>query len=107
MIVFLSGKISDPDLKQVQRNRREFTFAKNQLKQIAPDCVVINPATLPLGMKHDQYMKICFAMVEVCDVLVWLPGCDKSLGSTMEMEYAQSIGKRIMAHEEVLKNGFC
>ena len=106
MIVFLSGKISDPDLDQVQRNRLEFTFVKNQIKRIAPDCVVINPATLPLGMKHDQYMKICFAMVDVCDVLVRLPGCDKSLGVSMETEYAQSIGKIVMSHDEVMKYGF-
>ena len=95
MIIFISGAMSGlPDY-----NRPAFHAMADKLK--ANGHVVLNPATLPDGLTHRDYLHICLAMIDVCDKVVFLNGWEKSKGSRMERMYA--MGGNKMIEEEKLK----
>lgn len=86
--VFISGKITGvPDYKE------KFYRAAHRLREAG--CIVLNPATLPIGLEYCDYARICTAMIEAADVLMLLPGYEKSPGALMEIDYAGYIGKGI------------
>lgn len=63
--VYIAGKITgDPEY------RMKFRLEKNRLE--AEGHIVLNPAELPAGMDPKDYMRICFAMMEVADEVVFL-----------------------------------
>lgn len=53
--------------------------------------IVLNPAVLPEGLEHHEYMDICLPMVQVADAIYMLFGWENSKGATMEHEYAFDI----------------
>lgn len=57
---------------------------------------VLNPADLPEGMRPADYMKICFAMIDVADVVAFLPDWQQSRGACLEHDYCEYIGKLTM-----------
>lgn len=59
--------------------------------------VVLNPARLPEGMSKSDYMRICFAMIDVADEVWTLPDCDMSEGALLEIQYCNYIGKPVRA----------
>jgi hypothetical protein len=91
--VFLSGKITDYP-KYISHFGRMESYLKNYHHHI-----VVNPAFLPIGMDYDDYMKICFACIDVCDAVFFLDGWENSRGSIMEMEYAKEKQKQILYEE--------
>lgn len=94
MRVFLSGKISDdPDYKAKFKQAQKWLESKG--------CVVLSPAILPLGFDYEAYMRMCFAMMEGCDVVCLLPNWKESAGARREQRYAEFTGKRIMNLEEI------
>ena len=89
MKVYIAGPMTGyPDY-----NRRSFNAAARILSQNGE--IVLNPAILPEGMKHHEYMTICLAMVEVCDMVALLPGWEKSKGACMEIIRAFDLDKEI------------
>ena len=54
---------------------------------------MLNPAELPEGMAQADYMRICFAMIDVADAVVFLPDTAESAGARLEMAYCAYIGK--------------
>lgn len=61
----------------------------------AEGCIVLNPAILPMGLEHYQYMLIGQAMLVVADEVHMLPGWVSSNGATMEHGWATSSAKVI------------
>jgi len=59
--------------------------------------VVLNPASLPAGMSNADYMRVCLAMIDTADVVVFLPDWQESPGATLERNYCDYIGKRYVA----------
>ncbi len=59
--------------------------------------LVLNPAILPDGLEHGEYMKICLPMIDAAEAMVMLPGWEKSKGANMEYQYA--LIKRIPVFE--------
>lgn len=55
---------------------------------------VLNPAELPEGMKPADYMRICFAMLDSADVVLFQFGWQDSKGAQLEFDYAKYIGKK-------------
>lgn len=84
--VYIAGKITgDPNYKE--------TFAK-AAKTVA-DCgnIPLNPAELPEGMAPADYMRICLAMIDICDFAYFLPGWEESPGAQLELNYCKYTGK--------------
>lgn len=66
--------------------------------------MVLTPSTLPQGMDKAQYMRICFAMIDSADAVLFLPNWLHSGGATLEQTYCHYIGKPnygIHSHEGV------
>lgn len=61
-------------------------------KKIPP----MNPAVLPAGFEHYEYMKICYSMIDVCEGVFFLDNWQKSTGARKEHAYAKQQNKKIM-----------
>jgi hypothetical protein len=84
--VYIAGKITgNPEYKS------QFAEAEQELK--AEGHTVMNPAILPDGFQHHEYMRMCFAMIDVCDVVYMLNTWIDSKGARLERDYAMGIGK--------------
>ena len=86
MIIYLAGKITGNPEYRIQ-----FTAAKMELERDGH--IVLNPAELPEGMSKAAYMRICFAMIDVADAVVFLPDAAESAGARLEMAYCEYIEK--------------
>jgi len=95
MKVFISGKMTG----EPNYNREKFFDVERELTEEG-DMIVLNPAVLPDGLKHEEYMKICFAMIDACDTVVMLEGWEKSLGANAEYDYAQRMDKEIYTRRD-------
>ncbi len=85
--IYIAGKITgDPDYKV------KFANMESELLKI-PGTVVINPANLPAGLKPADYARICFAMIDSSNLVIFLPDYKESQGALLEMQYCKYIGK--------------
>ena len=84
--VYIAGKITGN-----KRYKEQFEAAERVLKESG--YTVLNPATLPEGMEPGDYMRICFAMIDVADLVVFLPGSEGSPGALLERTYCDYIRK--------------
>ena len=83
---YIAGKITnDPDFYQ------KFATAAEELE--LDGCIVLNPAELPRGLTKAEYMKLCFAMIDIADVVALLPDWMDSPGACVEKAYCNYIGK--------------
>jgi hypothetical protein len=77
MKIFISGKITgDPDYRE--------KFAQAEREIINKGHVVMNPAILPAGFSHAEYMTITLAMQSACDATYMMPDWEESEGAKME-----------------------
>ena len=60
-----------------------------------PEIVILNPAILPHGLEHSDYMHIDFAMIDVADKVYFLPCWTDSPGAKMELEYCRQKNKEM------------
>ena len=86
MKVYIAGKITGD-----QGYHYHFHNAEAELYKRGD--IPINPAALPEGMTPADYMRICFAMIDVADAVVFLPDAAESAGARLEREYCEYIGK--------------
>jgi len=93
MKVFISGAISG------KHNYNRLAFYEAEQDIIKQGHIAVSPAILPLGFEHDEYMHICYAIIDCCDAVYFLTGWSDSRGSQLEMDYAQNNGKRILYQE--------
>lgn len=89
MKIYISGKITGD-----KNYKYKFKVIEEYL--IRAGYTVMNPAILPLGFEHEEYMKICVAMLEVCDAIYMLTDWEDSKGAKEEYEIAKSLGKEIL-----------
>ena len=88
MKVYIAGKITgDP------RYRDKFAAAEIQLGWQGN--TVLNPAELPEGMTPADYMRICLAMIDVADSVVFRPDATDSAGARLEKAYCEYVGKEM------------
>lgn len=87
--VYIAGKITgDPSY--------EIKFEHEERRQCGMGNIPLNPAILPGGMAQEDYLHICFAMIDVADKVVFLPDWVDSPGAKKEMAYCQKKRKKIV-----------
>lgn len=88
MKIYIAGKITgDPNY------REKFAAAEETLRDKGN--IVLNPAALPAGLKNQDYMSICKAMIDAADMVALLSDYEKSQGAKMEVQYAQYTNKLV------------
>lgn len=87
--IYIAGKITgfrdfEAHFKSVEEHFEELGY------------IVLNPAELPAGMSPGDYMKICFAMIDVADLAYFMPNHTDSAGALLELSYCTYIGKLVI-----------
>lgn len=71
-------------------------FAKKERELRQDGHIVINPATLPIGLKHNRYMPICLSMLDGADAIYMFNDWENSKGALLEKAYAEYQNKKVM-----------
>ena len=85
-VVYIAGPITG-----VEEYWKPFEKAEEDL--VALGYIPLSPARLPQGMTNEQYMRICFALIDSADAVLFLPGWSNSQGAMAEFAYVKYIGK--------------
>lgn len=91
-IVYLIGKITGNE------NYKE-VFSKAEQFLVNKGCCVLNPTRLDEVSKelaYEQYMKLCYTLIDICDVVFMVSGWQDSKSANAELVYDKSLGKKIM-----------
>ena len=87
MRIYISGPITGCD-----NFKERFTEAEEMLANRGYE--VVNPARVDIPcLTYEEYMKIDFTLLDMCDAVYMLSGWKKSLGANREYGYA--IGKNM------------
>lgn len=86
--IFISGKITGD-----RSYKAKFDRVAAELRD--EGYIVLNPATLPMGLEYRDYARICMAMLEAADTILLLPDYTQSHGAKLEKQHAKYIGKEI------------
>ena len=85
MKIYISGPITG-----TTDYMERFEQAEKLLKRLGYE--VMNPAkvnsNMPEGTTHEEYMKMSYAMLSMCELMMLLPGWENSKGCRMEIEHA-------------------
>ena len=97
MKVYIAGKITGEDRDSVEG---KFSRASSMLK--SDGHLPFNPSVLPdyPEVDHEDYMHICFAMIDVCHAIYMLKDWQTSAGARAELQYAAEWKKKIMYEDE-------
>ena len=79
-------KLINPNYKE------DFERAEDYLQREYPSADIINPALvnsfLPKSTTHEEYMRMSFCMLDMCDSIYMLSNYENSKGACMEYCYA-------------------
>ena len=93
MKVYISGAITGTDdyIERFANAEKELT--ENGYSSINPAKV---NAQLPEDTSYDEYMKMCFCMLDMCEAIFMIQGWSKSFGANRELGYAMAKDMIIM-----------
>lgn len=100
MKIYIAGKITGDDRCEVLQ---KFFKADSELKKQGHQTFV--PCVLPdyPEVAHEDYMHICFAMIDICDAVYMLADWQQSPGARQELEYARDWKKEIIYQDPSTK----
>lgn len=90
MKVYLAGKITGEE----KTYKKKFNIKAAELEK--QGFTVMNPSVLPFGFEHAEYLHINRAMIDVCDMVYFMPCWVNSKGACIEHSYAYAQGKAIV-----------
>ena len=95
MRIYISGQISNLEKSDYMKR-----FAKAEKELTENGYSAINPAKvnaqLPEDTTYEEYMKMSFCMIDMCDGIYMLKGWKKSCGANRELGYAMAKDMIIM-----------
>lgn len=92
MKVYVAGKITGLDREETLR---KFERARKTLEETGFSVLVPTVLLQIDGMSQADYLHVCFAMIDVCDAVVFLPDWKVFPGALKEMEYLRRWNKKI------------
>ena len=87
--IYIAGKITGD-----AGYREKFAAAEQKLTR--EGFIVLSPAVLPEGMTNAEYMRICFAMIDVADMVGFLDDLLQSMGARLEWDYCAYTKKEVL-----------
>ena len=54
-----------------------------------------------------DYMRICMAMIDAADRVIFLPDAEDSAGAFLEVQYCRYVKKRVRRFSEAVNEGKC
>lgn len=93
MKIYIAGKISGLNRYDVINK-----FEAAQKPLVANGHQVFIPSVLPAydEVSHEDYLHICYAMIDICDAVYMLSDWQQSKGARMELQYAADYRKEIL-----------
>ena len=99
MKIYISGAITGTD-----NYMERFAKAEKELKELGYS--VVNPAKvnaqLPEDTNYEEYMKMCFCMLDMCEAIFMLKGWSKSCGANRELGYSMAKKKTVFYEYELI-----
>lgn len=100
MKIYIAGKITGLPRTEVKRK-----FQSAAKKLIAAGHAVFIPSVLPVydDVSHDEYLHICYGIIDICDAVFMLEDWQQSKGARMELQYAADWGKQILYESPITR----
>ena len=98
-VIYIAGPI-----RGVEKYWEPFEDMEDELSALG--YIPLSPSRLPSGMSNEQHMRICFAMIDAADAVIFLPGWEHSEGSNLARDYCfytdKPVGTDLYFLKEVL-----
>lgn len=91
-VIYIAGPITG-----VENYWEAFERAEEHLEGLG--YIALSPARLPYGMTNDQYTRICSAMIDSADAVLFLPNWPQSRGAYMERLRCEYMGKPVIEYQ--------
>jgi nucleoside 2-deoxyribosyltransferase len=85
-VIYIAGPITG-----VENYWEPFEKAEDEIE--AAGFIALTSTRLPRGMSNEQYMRICLAMIDSADAVLFLPDWYESNGAMVEQRYCEYTGK--------------
>lgn len=97
MTIYVAGKITGLSKEE---SDKKFEEAAKMLREQGHRVFI--PTVLPAydEVSHDDYLHICFAMIDICECVYMLKNWRQSKGAKKERLYATTKGKVILYEDE-------
>ena len=86
--VYIAGKITG-------KRFYKLIFLYHEIRLRLQGYSIMNPATMRKGFTHEEYMRVCYAMIDVCDTVCFMKNWAESKGAKMELNYAIAKNKKV------------
>ncbi|MBD5437703.1 MAG: DUF4406 domain-containing protein [Treponema sp.] len=97
MKIYVAGKITGLSRREVEG---KFRATAETLRNEGHDVFI--PSVLPMydSVPHEDYMHVCYAMIDICDAVYMMTDWQQSKGARMELQYAADWRKEILYEDE-------